>query len=205
LRVSVAAPGSAAAAPGAAGDHDYIVRLIQYLDVRHHIRFFITSKDFDVLYRWWEKGIPQAVIREAIDRVAERGRKRQHAPAGFSAFATEVRKGYQSFLSLGAGAGRPEPQDPGAAVDRFLAQLPPELEFAAAELAALFAARRRNEPGGLAALEEKLLARFGDDSELNAKTAWFLKNLAPALRRPEIERRYRLNYLWGKFGIPSIE
>jgi hypothetical protein len=203
--VSGAAQGSAAPAPGAAGDHDYIVRLIQYLDERHHIRFFITSKDFDVLYRWWEKGIPQAVIREAIDRVAERGRRRQRPPARFSAFAYEVRKGYQSFLSLGAGAGRPEPLDPNAAAERFLAKLPPELEFAAAELAGLFAARRRGEPGGLAALEETLLARFGDDPELNAKAGWFLKNLAPALRRPEIERRYRLNYLWGKFGIPSIE
>lgn len=188
-----------------AGDHDYVIRVIQYLDARHHIRFFITSKDFDVLYRWWEKGIPQAVIREAIDRVVERGRRRQRPPARFSSFGYEVRKGYQSFLSLEAGGRRPEPQDPFAAVDRFLAQLPPGLEFAAADLSALFAARRRGEAGGSAPLEEKLLERFRDDGELNAKTDWFLRNLAPALRRPEIERRYRLNYLWGKFGIPSID
>lgn len=199
----MAAP--AGAREGSGGDHDYIVRIIQYLDERHHIRFFITSKDFDVLYRWWEKGIPPAVIREALDRVVERGRRRQRPPARFSAFAYEVRKGYQSFLSLGAGAARPEPQDPFAAAERFLAHLPPELEFVATELASLFAARRRGEAGDAAALEEKLLGRFRDDGELNAKAAWFLKNLAPALRRPEIERRYRLNYLWGKFGIPGLE
>ncbi|HOW44666.1 MAG TPA: hypothetical protein PK919_05795 [Candidatus Aminicenantes bacterium] len=203
--MSEEAPAGAAAMDSRTGDHDYIVRVIQYLDARHHIRFFITSKDFDVLYRWWEKGIPQKVIREAIDRVVERGRRRQRPPARFSAFGYEVRKGYQSFLSLGTGAGRPEPMNPFAAVDRFLALVPPELEFAAAELAALFAAKRRGEAGDAAVLEEKLLAHFRDDGELNAKTGWFLKNLAPALRRPEIERRYRLNYLWGKFGIPSID
>ncbi len=203
--MSVDAPAGAGAAAGTGGDHDYIVRVIQYLDARHHIRFFITSKDFDVLYRWWEKGIPPAVIREAIDRVVERGRRRQRPPARFSAFAYEVRKGYQSFLSLEAGAGRPEPLDPFAAVDRFLAHLPPELEFVSAELASLFAAQRRGEAGAAAALEEKLLERFRDDGELNAKTGWFLRNLAPALRRPEIERRYRLNYLWGKFGIPPLD
>ena len=203
--MSVEAPAGAGTTAARGNDHDYIVRVIQYLDERHHIRFFITSKDFDVLYRWWEKGIPPAVIREAVDRVVERGRRRQRPPARFSAFAYEVRKGYQSFLSLGAGASRPEPQDPFAAVDRFLALLPPELEFASAEIATLFAAQRRGEAVDAAALEEKLLERFRDDSELNAKAGWFLKNLAPALRRPEIERRYRLNYLWGKFGIPPLD
>ena len=54
-------------------------------------------------------------------------------------------------------------------------------------------------------VHEKLLSHFRDDAELNAKCAWFLNNLAPAPRRPEIEKKYRLNYLLHKFAIPSFE
>ncbi len=71
--------------------------------------------------------------------------------------------------------------------------------------AGLFQQLRQGETPALGPFEEKLLDRFREDGEFNAKTAWFLKNLAPPLRRPEIERRYRLNYLWGKYGIPSLD
>ena len=53
--------------------------------------------------------------------------------------------------------------------------------------------------------QEKLLAHFSADPELNAKSAWFLQNLSPHLRQPEIERKYRLNYLAGKFAIPALD
>lgn len=187
------------------GDYDYIIRIIQYLDMRHHIRFFITSKDFDVLYRWWEKEIPEAVLRESLDRVVERGRRRHQPPGRFSAFSYEVRKNFQSLLQLGVGGRRREDGDPHAAFAAYLAHLPPQLEFARDDLATLFAKRRLGETADPGPLEEKLLERFRGDDELNAKAAWFLNNLAAALRRPDIERRYRLNYLWGKFGIPSLD
>lgn len=186
-------------------DYDYIIRLIQYLDMRHNIRFFITSKDFDILYRWWEKGIPQTVLHESLDRVVERGRRRQKLPERFSAFAYEVGKNHQSFLALGIGGRRQEDADPHAAFADFLDKLPKELEFARNDFTAWFEKRRQGESADPVPLEEKLLAHFHADNELNAKAAWFLKNLAAALRRPDIARRYRLNYLWGKYGIPSLD
>jgi hypothetical protein len=83
--------------------------------------------------------------------------------------------------------------------------LPVELEFARSDLAAAFQRLREGGAAEAGPLEEKLLAHFAADAELNAKAAWFLDNLAPALRRPEIERRYRLNYLMGKFAMPPLE
>lgn len=190
---------------GAGGDYDYIIRVILYLERRHGIRFFIGSRDFDVLYRWWEKGVPDAVIRDSIDRVVERSRRRSQPLERFSAFSYEVRKNHQSFLALDIGRTRPEPADAHAGQATFLEKLPPALEFLRDDLAELFRKLKLGEAPDPGLLEEKLLDRFRDDAELLAKTAWFLKNLAPPLRRPEIERRYRLNYLWGKYGIPALD
>jgi hypothetical protein len=190
---------------GVGGDYDYIIRIIQYLDRRHNIRFFIGSRDFDLLYHWWEKGIADAVIRDSLDRVVERNRRRAKPLEHFSAFSYEVRRNHQSFLALDVGRARPEPADAHAAQAAFLENVPPALEFLRQDLGELFQKLKRGEAPAAGPLEEKLLAHFRDDGELNAKTAWFLKNLAAPLRRPEIERRYRLNYLWGKFGIPSLD
>jgi hypothetical protein len=189
----------------AAGDYDYVIRVIQYLDQRHGVHFFISSRDFDILYRWWEKRIPEPLIREALDRVVERRRLQQKPLAGFSAFSNEVRRDFRSFLSLDIGGQRGEPEDEHAGIKSFLAQFPPALEFMKEEFAGFFDRLIRGEAPDAGPLQEKLLAHFQDDGELNAKTAWFLKNISPSMRRPEIERKYRLNYLAGRFAIPALD
>jgi hypothetical protein len=189
----------------AASDYDYIIRIIQYLDQRHGIHFFINSRDFDVLYRWWEKRIPEPLIREALDRVVERCRRLKKPLGRFSVFSSEVRRDYRSFLSLDIGSQRSEPGDEHAEIRNFLAQFPPPLEFMKEDFAGLFAKVMRGEAHDPGPLQEKLLAHFREDNELNAKTAWFLKNIAPAMRKPDIERKYRLNYLAGRFAIPPLE
>jgi len=185
-------------------DFDYIIRIIQYLDQRYGIRFFISSKDFDLLYRWWEKRIPSKVIRESLDRVVERSRSRQKPLVHFTAFSGEVRRNYQSFLDLGIGRERPEAADEHAGIHNFLCQFPPQLEFMRSDLETLFSGLLQGKAIDAKPLQEKLLAHFQEDNELNAKSAWFLQNLSPHLRRPEIERKYRLNYLLGKFAIPAF-
>jgi hypothetical protein len=186
-------------------DFDYIIRIIQYLDQRYGIRFFISSKDFDVLYRWWEKRIPAAVIRDSLDRVVARSLSRQRPPVHFTAFSNEVRKNYQSFLDLSIGRERSEPADEHAETRKFLANFPPDLAFMRSDFETLFSRLLQGEETDPEPLHNKLLAHFLNDSELNAKSAWFLQNLSPHLRRPEIERKYRLNYLLGKFAIPTLD
>lgn len=185
-------------------DYNYIVRVIQYLDRRHSLRFFINSRDFDVLYRWWEKRIPEAVVRESIDKVVERGRRSARPLKGFSSFRAEVRKGFASFLALAVGGPPPGPAEERDAARLFLAGLPPELEPLRGDFAAHFQRQQAGDSPDTGPLEEKLLSRFAGDGELDAKAAWFLGHLAPPLRRPEIERRYRLNYLMGRFNIPPL-
>lgn len=189
----------------AGADYDYIIRVIQYLDLRHGIHFFINSRDFDILYHWWEKRIPEPLLRAALDRVVERRRRQGKPLESFSAFSNEVRRDYRSFLSLDIGRERSEPAEEFADIKKFLAQFPPQLDFVKEDFARLLAQVMRGETPDFSPLQEKLLAHFLADGELNAKTAWFLKNIAPSMCRPEIERKYRLNYLAGRFAIPCLD
>ena len=189
-------------------DFDYIIKIIQYLDRQFAIRFFISSKDFDVLYRWWEKRIPFAVISESLRRVVERRLAKGRTVASFSVFSRDVRLDYQSFMTLAVGSERSErseTRNEHSEIKAFLSHFPDALDFLKADFTRLgseFIQGNTADPG---ALHEKLLSYFQDDAELNAKCAWFLKNLAPDLRRPDIEKKYRLNYLLHKFAIPTFE
>lgn len=184
-------------------DYDYIIKIIQYLDRQFGIRFFISSKDFDVLYRWWEKRIPFLIINESLRRVVECRLLKKKPVTSFSAFSHEVRLDYQSFLSLNVGRERIEPRDEPDEIKVFFTKFPAALNFLKNDFARLAAERMQN--GAAGPVYEKLLLHFQNDAELNAKCAWFLKNLALPLRSLEIEKKYRLNYLLHKFAIPSFD
>jgi hypothetical protein len=204
-------------------DYDYIIKVIQYLDRQFGIRFFINSKDFDVLYRWWEKRIPYAVVSESLRQVVERRLLKNKPITSFSVFSREVRLNYQSFLNLDVGRERSDRQEEHAEIKFFLKQFPEALDFLKSDFARLGAEyiqnsaalrgqtdqfrqdRRKIGAADAGPVYEKLLLHFQNDAELNAKCKWFLKNLAPDLRRPEIEKKYRLNYLLHKFAIPSFD
>jgi hypothetical protein len=189
----------------AGDDYDYIIKVIQYLDSQFAIHFFISSKDFDVLYHWWEKRIPFSVVSAALCRVVERRLPKKKPVTSFSVFSREVRLDYQSFLSLNVGRERRELQDEHDEIKTFLSKFPGALDFLKDDFARLGAEYMQNNTAEAGPVHEKLLRHFQHDAELNAKCAWFLKNLAPGLRRPEIEKKYRLNYLLHKFAIPSFD
>ena len=116
-----------------------------------------------------------------------------------------MRLDYQSFLSLNVGRERSEPQDEHDEIKTFLSKFPEALDFLKNDFVRLGAEYMQNGTADAGPVYEKLLRHFQDDAELNAKCEWFLKNLAPDLRRPEIEKKYRLNYLLHKFAIPSFD
>jgi hypothetical protein len=178
-------------------DYDYIVSIISYLDFQFGIRFFISPRDFDLLLRWWEKRIPLEVIREALANVVERRKNKNRAITGFANFNYEVKKRFKSFLELTVGEGD-RVEEPGVSQDpvqRFFENFPPQLE----------PLRPLIEKRSLQELDDALLELFANDDELAVKARIFLDSLAPPLRSPKIERKYRLNYLKGKFKIPDFE
>ncbi len=199
---------------------DFIIKVIQYLENSFKIHFFITPKDFDVLYRWYEKRIPPRVIEESIAAVVERWSQKNKKISSFSNFYYEVKKNFETFLQLHIGAeSKTIPADSlardsengnaygfeYAAWENFLENFPSDLVALKEDFERIFQQVKNKEKVESAPVYEKLVDLFKEDETLKLKVAVFNWNLAPELRKPEIENRYRLNYLRSKYNIPDFE
>jgi hypothetical protein len=195
-------------------DKDFVIKIIQYLQNKFNIIFFITPADFDILYNWWEKRIPPRIIKESIMNVVPRWEKKGKNIKSFTNFRYEVKKNFKAFLQLEVGNENskyevqiPEEKDPLEEITYFLNNYPAPLISLKEDFSNLYReiTEKNNTQAELARTYEKLVDIFKNDKELNVKVRIFLDNLSPKLRKPEIEQRYRLNYLLNKFSIPDFE
>ncbi|HNX98800.1 MAG TPA: hypothetical protein PKK12_14080 [Candidatus Aminicenantes bacterium] len=189
-----------------AGAREQIVHVIDFLDRRLGIRFFVTPHDFHLAWHWWEKGIPWRVVEEALRAVCARWEKRGKKPDGLRPFAAEVRKRYREFLELRVGeGGREEPEsDPLAPWNSFLEAFPEPLTPFRQRFADLVAALRENRPWSDGGLKGEILATLEGDGELAARTEVFVRQLAPELRRPALLATFRWNLVCQRFAIPPL-
>lgn len=192
------------------GDYDFVIKIIQFLENHYGITFFITTKDFDALYNWWEKRIPIGLIKESIAKVVERWDAKNKEIYSFSNFTYEVRKNFKAFLQLNVGieTGEKETAEAGnecEEIENFFNNYPDELAELKADFETIFQQLKNKESFNLDRLYQKMLDLFKEDSELNLKTSVFVRSLSPELRKPEIIQRYRLNYLINKFNIPDFK
>ncbi|MCK4765289.1 MAG: hypothetical protein KAW12_24020 [Candidatus Aminicenantes bacterium] len=188
-------------------DYNYITRIIQHLDNRHGVIFFISPRDFDVLYRWWEKRIPLRLIEKSIANVVTRRERKRQLVTSFSNFYYEVKKNFKAFLELNVGAENKK-EEKGKEfdeIDRFLENFPEALIELKEDFEQICRKVKAKEDFDLIPLHRKLLELFRDNRELELKVEIFLKNLAPRLRNAQIAGKYRLNYLLNKFHIPGFE
>ena len=200
--------------------YDFIITLIQFLEDNFKIHFFITPKDFDVLYRWYEKRIPIHIIKESITAVIERRSQKNKQISSFSNFYYQVKKDFETFLQLRVGAeiaiNRPglpvsdkdiEHQcgyNKYEELENFSRNFPTDLELWKDDFDRVLLQVKNEEKVDLAPVYEKLVGLFKGDETLDLKVAVFMRSLAPELRKPEIENRYRLNFLRSKYNIPDF-
>lgn len=186
-------------------DYDFIIRIIQFLDYRWGIRFFISTRDFDILYRWWERKIPMGVIKDAISAVVADWRKKGKRISGFSNFSYRVKRKHQAFMQLHVGEDRPEEADDYHRIEHFFNHYPPALVTLRRDFEEVYRGLRKGEDIDLAPVYRKMVALYQSDRELNLKTEFFMKGIARNLRTPEMAFTYRLNYLIHKFNIPDFD
>jgi hypothetical protein len=186
-------------------DYDYIIRIIHYLDYHFRIHFMITTRDFDILFRWWEKQIPLKVILDSVRNVVKRWEIKKKRINGFSNFSYEVNKNFRLFMELNvADSGRGEKNEL-AEIERFMKDFPPELKPLKSDFKKITQRLSEKKSVDLNPFHEKLLLLFESDPDLALKTRFFMNNLARDLRKPEIEKTYRINYLCHRYGIPDFE
>jgi hypothetical protein len=193
-------------------DKDFVIEIIQYLQNKYEIIFFITPRDFDMLYNWWQKRIPLRIVKESIINVVDRWKEKGKVINSFANFSYEVKKNFKAFLQLSLGSEKsedetqsPEEKDPFAEINHFFNNYPLQLASMKDAFQDIYQKIKNNESVDheLTRIHETLVNLFKDDNELNLKVRIFLDNLSPALRKPEIEQRYRLNYLINKFKVPD--
>ncbi len=189
-----------------AADQDYIFEVIDYLLNNHNINFFITSKDFDVLYGWWEKRVPQVLIKKSIDKVCKRRESRGKQIDSFMNFSYEVRKNLSYKLDLNINTAWVDKTScPDDKHERFFENFPEGIKELEDEFRMLKDATEENIAGMLKNIYDRLISKYKDDDEMNIKTEIFMGNLPSPMRKPEIVLKFKINYLNRRFNIPDFE
>jgi len=187
-------------------DQDYIFKVIEYLLNRHNISFFITSKDFDILYSWWEKRIPQDLIKQSIDKVCKRRESRGKQIDSFMNFSYEVRKNLATKFDLNINTGwGDEVSTPDEKFKTFFKNFPEGIKEMEEEFIMLKDASEEKRAGILNSIYDRLINKHEDDDEMNIKTEIFMGNLPAPMKKPEIVLKFKINYLNRRFNIPDFE
>jgi hypothetical protein len=133
---------------------DYFNEIEGHFAARRGTPFIVSAKDWALMQKWHDDGVPLPVVLEAIDNVFERNETsgRRKAINGLSFCRHEVKELWADRKNLYVGAGTTTPE---AAIAETLNALATQLE--ASELAAPFAPRVRALTGSVPKIEEQLL------------------------------------------------
>lgn len=195
----------------------YYQEIEAHFAVRRGTPFILNAKDWALMKKWYEEGVPLPVIIEAIDSVFEKnetsGRKKVISSLSYCRHAIKELWSDRQNLYVGAGEVTPE-----AGAEALLASLAEQLETST--VGAPFAARVRAlaseksipkieerlidlerelvdaiiaaDPAAIAAIREDIAAALGDTSKLDAKT------------RARTEEANLRRLVREKFGLPRL-
>ena len=192
---------------------DYFNEIEGHFAARRGTPFILSAKDWALMKKWHDDGVPLPVVIEAIDTVFEKneasGRRKVISSLSYCKHA--VKEIWEDRKNLYVGGAETTPE---SAVAEALAALAAQLE--ATELGAPFAPRVRALTGSVPKIEEQLLeierelldaavasadaqamraeiaAALGDTSRIDAKTV--ARTVEANLRRMVRER----------FGLPRL-
>ncbi len=186
---------------------DYIIKTVRKASDLLHLNIFITPKDYDIIYRWWEKKISHSIIIESMQTVHARWCKKGKTITSYSSFNYEVKKNHKSALELQTGSHNEESSyatlnsDP---VETFYNSFPADLEFCRSELHDLKNELDSGKIPDASDLNTKLLSHFSDNEKFTLECENFLNGLSPALRTDKIRERFLLNSIYSRYHIPEF-
>ncbi len=181
-------------------DYDYLISIINYLNINYHLNLKIGNKDFDTMYRWWEKDIPIKIVKRTIDILINTSKREIKS---ISSLNYRVRKEFENFLTFKIGElNENDNQNKNISkTEEFINKLPKEL----IELKKNFKEYYKTKDMEIKKeIENKLLEKFSGDNELKLNTEIFLSRISRSLINEELVNRYKINFLINKLGIPEF-
>ena len=195
----------------------YYQEIEAHFALRRGTPFILNAKDWALMKKWFEDGVPLPVVIEAIDAVFERNETsgRKKVISSLSYCRHSIKELWEERRNLYVGAGDITPEaGPGALLDALAMQLE------TSEVAAPFAARVRAlaseksvpkieerlidlerelvdafiaaDPAAIEAIRDDIATALGDTSKMNEKTR--TRTVEANLRRLVRE----------KFGLPRL-
>ncbi len=181
-------------------DYDYLINIMNYVNLYHGLNLKVSNKDFDTMYRWWEKRIPLKVVKKAIDIAIE---SKKNKIKSFTGFNYRVRKEFELFLTFSLGDRKEEQTKANteSKIKQFLDNIPDIIR----DLKPLFIQYYKDFNKEIKIkIENTLIERFENDNELNIKTKLFSNNLSKSIINDDLIKRFRVNYLINKLSIPEF-
>ena len=191
----------------------YYLDIEAHFSVRRNTPFILSAKDWALMKKWRDEGIPLPIVIEAIDSVFEKnessGRQRVISSLSYCRHAVKELWNERKALFVGGGDEAPE-RSPDAVLEALAEQLE------ASEVAAAFAERVRMlaREKSVPKIEERLIeleramfeAIAGDVAELRRKVATTLGDISKLdeKTRARTEEANLRRLIREKFGLPRL-
>ena len=135
---------------------DYFLEIEAHFAMRRNTPFILSAKDWALMQKWHEEGVPLPVVLEAIDSVFEKnessGRRKMISSLSYCRHA--VKELWQDRKELFVGDGDVPPEERPA---ELLASLADQLEASSAPAATVSAVRELKSEQSVPKIEERLM------------------------------------------------
>lgn len=186
---------------------DYFLEIESHFAMRRGTPFILSAKDWALMKKWADDGIPLPVVIEAIDSVFEKTAERKKVVNSLSYCRHAVKELWEERKELQIGAGTTVPEEGSAdMLARLASAVEPVSPSIAEEIRGLAKEQSaRAIEDRLIELERKLLL---DVPELDAMRAEVAESLAGAKldekTRARTEEAMLLRMVREKFGLPRL-
>jgi len=186
---------------------DYFLEIESHFAMRRGTPFILSAKDWALMKKWADDGIPLPVVIEAIDSVFEKTAERKKVVNSLSYCRHAVKELWEERKELQIGASTTVPEEGSADM---LARLASAVEPVSASIAEEIRGLMKEQSARaiedrLIELERKLLL---DVPELDAMRAEVAQSLAGAKldekTRARTEEAMLLRMVREKFGLPRL-
>jgi len=186
---------------------DYFLEIESHFALRRGTPFILSAKDFALMKKWADDGIPLPVVIEAIDTVFEKAAERKKIVNSLSYCRHAVKELWEERKELQIGASATVPEEGSAdALERLAAAVEPVSAPIAEEIRGLAKEQSaRAIEDKLIELERRLLAQVPGLDAIRAEVAEALAGAnLDEKNRARTEEAMLLRLVREKFGLPRL-